>query len=105
MGGNSNARLEARDMSYEIDKIDPSLGFGAIVRGLTEDQLADQAIRVSLKRHWIERGLLIFRDCDISASFQVELSGVFGKLEPHAVKEIWVEGHPELITLKYEPGD
>lgn len=92
-------------MPYTIEKLSPELAFGKIVRGLTARDIEKDEVRDELRRLWIEDGLVLFRDGEISEDFQLDLSRIFGPLEAHPVKEIQTEGKPELITLVSEPGD
>ena len=77
--------------------------FGCVVTGLRESDLDDASLRERLREHWIQRGLLIFRDGDSHPAFHVGLSRVFGELQVHSVREILVEGHEELIQLISDP--
>ena len=90
-------------MAFSIDKLSPTLGFGALVRGLSMADLEDAATRKRLYDLWIQEGVVVFSDSQVTTDLQVALSKCFGKLEQHPQKEIWVEGHPELIEIKYTP--
>jgi len=79
--------------------------FGATVRGLTLAHLKDEAVRKALVDLWVDQGVILFRDCEDSSQMQVELSACFGPLQSHAFKETWVDGHPELVKIKYYPDD
>jgi len=92
-------------MPYSVEPLSPELAFGKIVRGLTSRDIAHEEVREALRRHWIEDGLVLFRDGEVSEQFQLDLSRIFGPLEAHPVKEIQTEGKPELITLTSEPDD
>ena len=67
-----------------------------------EGDLADEDSRQALRDLWTRHGLLIFRGVSTIA-FQLELSRVFGPLEPHTVRELRDGEHPELYRLKYDP--
>jgi taurine dioxygenase len=92
-------------MTYRIEQLSPELGFGKIVRGLESADIAKESVRTELRRAWVNDGLLVFRDGEISDDFQVGLSLVFGPLERHPVREIQVEANPDLIRLTSVPGD
>ncbi|MDG2002429.1 MAG: TauD/TfdA family dioxygenase [Novosphingobium sp.] len=49
---------------------------------------------------WFDRGLVIFRDGDVSVEFHIRLSEVFGPLVEHQQGNRLVDGHPELVSLK-----
>ncbi len=89
----------------KIEPLQEGLAFGATVRGLTRADLHEETVRASLKKLWLDKGVVLFRDCEDGVEMQVELSQVFGKLDRHAFPEQWVEGHPELINVKYYPDD
>ena len=92
-------------MTYRIEQLSPELAFGKIVRGLQSADIANESVRTELRRAWINDGLLVFRDGEISDDFQVGLSLVFGPLERHPVREIQVKANPDLIRLTSVPGD
>lgn len=75
--------------------------YGAIVSGLTEDQLSGEPIRQSLRDLWTQHGLLVFRG-NSSPSFHTELSKVFGPLENHPAREMCHPDHPEIFLLKHD---
>lgn len=101
----SAAATSGMNATYQVETLDPDLPYGSIVRGLTVGHLTDGQVRQALQGLWIERGVLVFRDCDSDTGFQVALSKCFGELERHAFPETWVEGHPELVKVKYYPDD
>ena len=84
-------------------ELQAGLGFGRKVEGLKMADLADEAVRARLREIWIEDGLVIFTGAEVTAEFQVALSRVFGDLEQHPVRELWTEGMPELITIRFDP--
>jgi taurine dioxygenase len=92
-------------LSYRVEPLAPELSFGRVVRGLTFADIRDEATRAALRDLWIQHGVLVFREGEISDRFQIDLSQVFGPLERHPVKEVLVEGNPDLIVLKSVPGD
>jgi len=76
---------------------------GAMVEGLVIADLRSGAVRDELMRLWLEAGLVLFRG-EVDTALQVAVSEVFGALEHHPVKEVRVEGRPELIEVGYTPG-
>jgi taurine dioxygenase len=88
--------LDARPLSE-------TLVFGSMVRGLTLEQLTDEAVRSALRDLWYDRGVLVFRGGDDSVEFQIRLSEVFGPLVCHQQPEKWVKGHKELVSLTSDP--
>ncbi|MEZ5742770.1 MAG: TauD/TfdA family dioxygenase [Sphingomonadaceae bacterium] len=91
--------------AYEVAELAPGLPFGATVRGLARDQLADPAVRQSLVDLWTDKGVLLFRDGETSREMQVELSAVFGELTEFPFKESRSEDDPRLVKIKYFPDD
>jgi taurine dioxygenase len=90
---------------FQVSPLAEGLPFGATVRDLTLGHLTDEGVRKSLFDLWIDKGVLLFRDCEDSSEMQVALSQVFGRLERHVFKEVWVDGFPELVKVKYYPDD
>lgn len=86
-----------------FERLSPDLSFGAVIRGISLDQIADEANREALRRLWYEHGLLVFRDNDVTNELHLELSKVFGNLEGHFQKDRLVEGHPELVAFSSDP--
>jgi taurine dioxygenase len=89
-------------MTFTTRPIDPSRPFGRIVENLGLDALRDEATRQDLRRLWADHGLLVFRG-ETDPRFHLELSRVFGPLEPHTVRELRVEDQPELYRLRHSP--
>lgn len=48
-------------MRFTVDPLPDHACFGAIVTGLTEAMLTDEAVRAALRALWIDKGLLVFR--------------------------------------------
>lgn len=90
---------------FQATALPEAAPFGATVRGLTRGQLDDPAVRQALFDLWIDKGVLLFRDGEATSDVHVELSRCFGKLERHVFPETWVDGHPELVKVKYYPDD
>ncbi len=92
-------------MAYSVDRLSPELSFGAVVRGLSMDQITEERVREDLRRLWAQDGLLLFREGEISDEFQVALSKVFGPLGEHPVREVQSDANPDLIRITSLPGD
>lgn len=92
-------------MSFSVEPLSPGLTFGKTIRGLTSQHIKDEGVRNALRKHWVEDGLIVFRDGEVSEDFQLDLSRIFGPLEAHPVRELLTEGKPELITLFSTPDD
>ncbi len=86
-------------MSFSVEALSPDLPFGKVIRGLMPEHLQDEAVRAELLAHWVESGFLMFRDCDKSVEFHLDLSRVFGPLEIHRSREFRDDRYPELLTL------
>lgn len=87
----------------DVKQLSPDLPFGVEVSGLTRADLKSGALVDELRSLWIQHGMIIFRGVDDSPEFQLELSRCFGELEHHPVREGWVEGCPDLISLASRP--
>ncbi|TVV69788.1 TauD/TfdA dioxygenase family protein [Sphingomonas solaris] len=94
----------AATLPFTVAPLDAAVPFGARVEGLTHADLDRAEVRQALFDLWIDRGVILFRGAQDSA-FHVALSEVFGPLERHAFREAWVDGHPELVNIKYYPDD
>jgi taurine dioxygenase len=87
----------------KITPLSPGLAFGALVEGLTPERLNQPGARASLQDLWIKAGVVVFRGDD-SPQMLLELSRCFGPLEQHVLTDSLVEGHRELVQVKYFPG-
>src|SRR5262249_3842777 len=88
---------------FTVEPLSPGLTFGKTVCGLTSEHIRDEAVRDELRGLWVRDGLVVFRDGEINERFQLELSRIFGPLEQHPVKDIQVDGNPDLIILYSDP--
>jgi taurine dioxygenase len=77
--------------------------FGAQVTGLDLSRPIQAEDAAALRRLWAQHGLLLFRGQKASHEQHLGLSRVFGELENHPAREAWVEGHPELTAIEYDP--
>jgi taurine dioxygenase len=81
-------------MSFAVEPLPGAPHFGAIVTGLAEDRLEDQATRAALRALWIDKGLLVFRG----------LSGDgIGSAETH-MRLAWAMGRPGEHPMQRKPG-
>ena len=74
------------DVSF--GELQQGLPFGSIVRGVTRENLGDQAVRDAIWREFEDRGVLVFEDIEQSSEMQLALSTVFGPLKDHPVAEV-----------------
>ncbi len=95
----------SEQMPFTVEPLRGDMPYGSIIRGLRDEHLASEAVRDQLRRHWIQDGVVVFRDGDCNEDFLVHLSEVFGELEQHPLKDVRKEGRPELITIFSKPGD
>jgi taurine dioxygenase len=86
-------------MAFTIDALEPGLGFGSVVTGLTPADLDSAQVRDQLRDLWIQDGLVVFRGSEVTPAFQIALSALFGPLEVHPIPELRDADHAELITL------
>jgi taurine dioxygenase len=96
---------QTSSVPFTVEPLSADWPFGLTIRGLRSAHLRDAAVREQLRNHWIQDGVVVFREGDVSEDFIVALSQVFGELEQHPIKEVRVEGRPELITIYSKPGD
>lgn len=83
----------------KIEALEVGLGFGKKITGISENDIKLQSVRNDLRQCWINDGLVVFRDCNVTPVFQIALSEIFGKLEVHPVKELRSTESDYLITL------
>ncbi len=90
-------------MAFAIEKLSDDLTFGCLVTGLQPSDLEAEETRESLRQHWVEDGLLIFRGSKVTPEYQVALSEVFAETIVHPVREIRHPEHEKLIRLVSNP--
>ena len=64
-----------------VQPIREDIGFGARVRGVTQEALRDTAVRAEINDLFEQYGMLIFEDIEPTPRMQVALSEVFGPLK------------------------
>jgi taurine dioxygenase len=92
--------------SIEVLPLQDDLTFGARVRGVTWDRLADEKVRAQLNQLFDDRGVIVFEDVEPSARMQVAISEVFGPLKDHPVKMVErldQDAMPGVITIRTAP--
>jgi len=97
------AGLQIRPLSDEIP-------FGSSVCGLTLAALRDDAVRRQLSEVFEDRGVVVFKDLDMSDALHFELAQVFGPLQNYALpvsqRELTTEedkaSKPQLLDLEID---
>ena len=74
--------------AISFSPLQPDLPFGSLVRGVTLENVADEANRARIWREFEERGLLVFEGIEVTSAMQLALSSVFGPLKDHPVAEV-----------------
>ncbi|MDE2405997.1 MAG: TauD/TfdA family dioxygenase [Sphingomonadales bacterium] len=91
-----------------IGELGPQYDWGARVRGVTRDNLADESLRERLRALFVARGFIVFEDVEPSPQVQVELSKVFGPLKDHPTRNV-PRADPDLaegvIDMQHHPRD
>lgn len=83
----------------------PLSPFGAEIIGVNlEQELSEDCIR-SLRAHWIDAGILLFRGAATSTEAHLRLSRCFGELRPAATKQMNRKDNPYLMGLQITPGN
>ena len=72
---------EVKTMPFTVEPLAEGTPYGSVIRGLRAEHLADEAVRERLRQHWIQDGVVVFKDGDCNEDFLVDLSAVFGELE------------------------
>lgn len=82
--------------------------FGARIRGVDRETLADEGIRQQLRDVFEDRGMIIFEDIEPSDAMQLEVSRVFGPPREYAIKGVPLvdeEGMPGVVDLGAAAGE
>ncbi len=93
------------EMPFTVEPLKAGMPYGSVIRGLRAEHLNDEAVRERLRHHWLQDGVVVFKDGDCNEDFLVDLSLVFGPLEEHPIKETQDKRRPELINITSKPGD
>lgn len=94
--------------SLEITELQPGLGFGAAIRGVTLAGLKDEAVRAEINAAFEREGLIVFRDVEPSGEMHVALSNVFGPMKDHpspAVPRVDQGAWPGVIDMHCKPNE
>ncbi len=86
----------------QVSQIDARRPYGVVIEGLCEGDLDDNSVCENLCELWTHHGLMIFRG-EVSNSFHIRLSRVFGELETHPVREALSPENPDIIDIRYDP--
>jgi taurine dioxygenase len=88
-----------------MSKLDviPLDNVGIEIRGFDLNSSIDDELAQVLRDLWLEHGIVLFRDQDITPERQIEFSRLFGPLEMHPLKTTRSNEYPELFTLVNDP--
>jgi taurine dioxygenase len=92
--------------SIEVVKLQADLPFGARVRGLTRENVQDEAVRRQLNEVFERDGMIVFEGVEPTPEMQVLISNVFGPLKDHPVKSVErldQKTMPGVITIRAQP--
>jgi taurine dioxygenase len=99
--------MELRTMaSIDATALQEDLPFGARIRGVTKENLKDEAVRQQIVDVFEARGMIVFEDIEPSSEMQVLVSGVFGPLKDHpvaSVERVDAKKYPGVITIRTSP--
>jgi len=87
---------------FEARPLAEGLPYGVEILGLTRESIADPAVQESLRRHWINDGLMVFRGLE-GEQIHLELSRVFGSLLVHPLRTD--PARKEIFTVRHDPAD
>jgi taurine dioxygenase len=92
--------------SIEVKPLQDGLAFGARVRGVTQEGLANEGLRRRLVDLFEDRGLIVFEEMEPSSRLHVAVSEVFGPLKDHpvpTVPRVDNDVMPGVIDMAYRP--
>ncbi len=92
-----NTAISQEDVGLEILPLKGELG--AIVCGLDMSAGLNKDTGEFLNQLWLDKGLILFRNCPVTPEQHIELSQNFGELEIHPLTALRVPGNDELIQL------
>jgi len=90
-------------MTIELRPLSPNLGLEIV--GVDLSVPLSQEIQDTIRKAWIDAGLVLFRGAGTSDEIQMRLSQVFGEMEPAATADMNRPDNPYLMTLSYDPED
>jgi taurine dioxygenase len=76
-----------------------SAPLGAEIRGLDLTELPDDKTFRAIERVFHDRGVVVFRDQQLTEEQHIAFSRCFGNLEIHVAKQYLKPGHPEILVL------
>lgn len=76
-----------------------SAACGAEVAGIDFRRSLEDTAVAEIQRALGEFGVLLFRDCDITAAQHIAFSRQFGPLEAHVIGDFALPGHPEVFVV------
>lgn len=80
-------------------------GFGAEILGVDLSRPLDEATRQAVRDAWIDAGILLFRGQDQDDAAQMQLSSIFGEMEPAATANLNDPVNKFMMTLSYDPAN
>src|ERR1700679_881252 len=87
-------------MPYTVSPLPGQAAFGAVVTELKPDDIGDAAIQASLRKLWIDVGVIVFRGMEGGEETHLRLSRIFGKLKDHPkFIELFYEGKEDLYEV------
>ncbi len=91
--------------SYEISSLPGRSNFGAVVTGLSLEELADSSTRIALLDLWVDKGVIVFRDMGEDVDTLLSLSEIFGRVVEHPllVGTNRPRAHRLVMDIKYDP--
>jgi taurine dioxygenase len=92
--------------AIEVTALEEGLPFGARIRGVTRETLADPAVRRRINDVFLDAGMIVFEGVEPSGEMQVLISEVFGPLKDHPVKSVErvdQKKMPGVITIRTDP--
>lgn len=88
-------------MTIEILPLSPALG---VELGGVDPKHLEASDRSGLRDVFLEHGVLLIRDLDLSPRDHVDFTRVFGEPEIHPIPKVRLAGQPEVIALAGGPG-
>ena len=93
-------------MRFEVHPLPGNPKFGAVVRGLSPENIQDPETRKALYDLWIDKGVIVFKDMT-NLDTQIQLSEIFGSPEEHPLL-VGVDRpreHKVIANIEYDPED
>ena len=91
-----------------VSPLAEDIAFGAKVVGVDRAGLGNEATRQQIKDLFENCGILVFENVEPSGQLQVELAGVFGPLQEHAMAKVRGgdgDSPPGVYVLNFHPDD